>query len=453
MTGIQIPETVRKLISRLQENGFTAFAVGGCVRDSLLGKKPADWDLCTSATPKEMETVFAGENVAETGLRHGTLTVIVDHVPYEITTYRVDGSYSDHRHPDDVAFVDRIDGDLARRDFTINAMACGSDGVVLDPFRGQEDLKQKIVRCVGQPERRFEEDALRILRALRFASVLDFGIEQGTAQAVHKLYPALEAVAAERIRTELLKLLCGPGVGRILREYTDVITFLIPSLKASVGYEQENPHHLYTVWEHIIRAVEGVPPEPVLRMTMLLHDAGKPYTRTTDGKGVGHYAGHQAYSAALAAETMEKLRFDRASGERIVRLVEAHDIPLSPDRRTLLRGLNRFGEKDLRALFLIHRADRIATGTRNPGHAEERCEELNAALDKLLAQHPCYTLKDLAVNGRDLTALGMKGKEIGETLERLLEMVIDGRIENDRSTLMDQAGKLFQQRNSADRDD
>ncbi len=452
MTDIQIPETVRKLISRLQENGYTAYAVGGCVRDSLLGRKPEDWDLCTSATPEEMQAVFAGENVAETGLRHGTLTVIMDHVPYEITTYRVDGAYSDHRHPDAVAFVDCIDGDLARRDFTVNAMACGSDGVILDLFRGQEDLKRRIIRCVGEPERRFEEDALRILRALRFASVLGFEIEQETARAVHRMYTALGAVAAERIRTELLKLLCGQDAGRILREYTDVITFLIPCLKASVGYGQDNPHHLYTVWEHIIRTVEGVPPDPVLRMTMLLHDAGKPYTRTTDANGVGHYAGHQVCSAHLAAEVVEKLKFDRASGERIVRLVEAHDIPLSPDRKTLLRRLNRFGEEDLRALFLIHRADRIATGTRNPAHAEDRCRELNAALDELLAQHPCFTLKELAVNGDDLKELGLKGKEIGEALQSLLDRVIDGRTENEKSALTAQARELFPRRDGSGRE-
>ena len=444
MKSIQIPKTVRKLISRLREGGFTAYAVGGCVRDTLLGRTPKDWDLCTSALPEQMKELFAGERLVETGLKHGTLTVVVDQVPYEITTYRVDGSYTDHRHPDSVAFVDQIDQDLARRDFTVNAMACDADGEILDFFDGQRDLEGNIIRCVGKPKKRFSEDALRILRAMRFASVLDFQIEEETARAVHELHPALAQVAAERIRTELTGLLCGPGAGRILREYTDVITFLIPCLKASVNYQQDNPHHLYTVWEHIIRAVEGVPPEPVLRMTMLLHDAGKPYTRTTDEKGVGHYKGHQACSAALATEVLEKLRFDRESEERIVRLVEAHDIPLSTERKILLRRLNKFGEKDLRALFQIHRADRIATGTRNPKHAEEHCRELNEALDALLAENPCFMLKDLAVNGRDLMVAGLQGKEIGETLDRLLEMVMDGQIMNEREALMDEAAKDIQ---------
>ncbi len=434
---IQLPKDVISLLSRLRSAGFSAYAVGGCVRDSLLGRIPGDWDLCTSALPEEMRRVFAGEHLVETGLKHGTLTVVLNHVPYEITTYRVDGDYTDHRHPDSVRFVDRIDEDLARRDFTVNAMASDPEGTVLDLYAGRADLAAGLIRCVGAPALRFGEDALRILRALRFASVLDFAIEPETESAVRALYPTLERVAAERIRAELLKLLCGPGVGRILRAFPEVITFLIPCLKPSVGYDQQNPHHLYTVWEHTIRAVEGVPPDPVLRMTMLLHDCGKPYTRTTDEKGVGHYMGHQKVSARLAKEVLEKLRFDRASSDRILRLVEAHDIPLSTDRRLLLRRLNAFGEEDLRALFTIHRADRIATGTRNPAHAREHWEDLNHALDHLLAERPCFSLKDLAVNGRDLTALGYKGPAVGKALNKLLAVVMDGSLPNEREALLD----------------
>ena len=432
---MKLPETVQKLLFRLREAGFSAYAVGGCVRDSLLGKEPKDWDLCTSALPEETAEVFAGEHIVETGLKHGTLTVVIGRVPYEITTYRVDGDYTDHRHPDHVSFVDRVDEDLSRRDFTINAMACGADGEILDLFGGRADLDKGLIRCVGDPEKRFEEDALRVLRAMRFASALDFSIHPDTELALRRLYPTLNGVAAERIRAELLKILCGPGAGRILRDYEEVITFLIPCLKPEVGYDQENPHHLYTVWEHTVRTVENIPPDPVLRMTMLLHDCGKPFSRTTDAKGIGHYAGHHVISAKLAEETLDRLRFDRASRDRILRLVEAHDIPLSPDRKTLLRRLNRFGEEDLRALFAVHRADRIATGTRNPLHATERQAELNAALDALLAERPCFSLKDLQLNGRDLTELGYRGKEIGEELEKLLSGVMDGELENDREAL------------------
>ena len=432
-----IPETVRSLLSRLRAAGFTAYAVGGCVRDSLLGLTPKDWDLCTSALPEEMKQVFAGERLVETGLKHGTLTVVLEHVPYEITTYRVDGAYTDHRHPDAVSFVDHIDLDLSRRDFTVNAMACGPDGEVLDLFGGRQDLSARVIRCVGDPALRFREDALRILRALRFASVLDFTIAPETEAAIRADYETLGLVAAEWIRVELDKLLCGPGAVRILRAFPEVVTFLLPCLKPSLGYDQRNPHHLYTVWEHTLRAVELVPPDPVLRMTMLLHDCGKPASRTTDEKGIGHYAGHQAISARLAEEALSALRYDTASAQRIIRLVEAHDIPLSLERPLLLRRLNRFGEADLRALFLIHRADRIATGTRNPEHATEHCRDLNEALDALLADHPCYTLKDLAVKGTDLIPLGYRGKAIGDTLNLLLKKVMDGKLPNDREALLD----------------
>ena len=428
---MKYPDAVKLILTRLNAAGFSAYAVGGCVRDTLLHKTPKDWDICTSALPEQIGTVFAGEHLVETGLRHGTLTVVLDHVPYEVTTYRVDGSYTDHRHPDAVSFVDRIDQDLARRDFTINAMASDVQGCLLDLYGGQEDLDARIIRCVGDPVQRFSEDALRILRALRFAAEQDFTLEAGTDGALRQLYPTLERVAPERIRTELLKLLCGPAAGRILRNYTEVFTFLLPCLGPAVGYNQDNPHHLYTVWEHTVRAVENVPPDPVLRFTMLLHDAGKPGTRTTDANGVGHYKGHQAASARLAAEALEKYRFDRASADRIVRLVEAHDIPLSTEPRILRRRLHQFGEEDLRALFAIHRADRIATGTRNPEHAREHFQELNRALDELLAQQPCYTLKDLQVHGEDLIALGYRGKEIGEKLQFLLDQVIEGTLPNE----------------------
>lgn len=442
---MRLPEMIQNILSRLQEEGFSAFAVGGCVRDTLLGKEPKDWDLCTSATPVEMKQVFSDEHVVETGLKHGTLTLVINHIPYEITTYRTEGSYTDHRHPDCVFFVDRVEDDLARRDFTINAMACGKDGIVLDPFDGKNDLNHRLIRCVGEPEKRFEEDALRILRALRFASVLDFSIHPDTDQAIRTMYPTMGQVAGERVRAELLKLLCGAGSGRILREYTDVITFLVPCLKPEVGFDQNNPHHRYTVWEHTIRAVENIPPDPDLRMTMLLHDCGKPFTRTTDIRGIGHYKGHQDYSAKLAEEALDLLRFDRVSRERIIKLVKAHDVILSTEKRILLKRLHQYGERDIRALFLIHCADRIATGTRNPEHAKEHCQELNDALDALLAEDPCFTLKDLKVNGQDMMLLGFRNREIGDELNWLLEMVMDGRIENTREELIKAAKEHAEQ--------
>ena len=438
-----LPPAVSDLIARLNEAGFSAYAVGGCVRDSLLGLTPHDWDLCTSALPEDMLRVFRNERVAETGLKHGTLTVIRNHVPYEITTFRVDGTYTDHRHPDSVAFVADVAEDLARRDFTVNAMAWSPADGLTDLFGGRNDLEAGIIRCVGEPCRRFEEDALRILRALRFASVFDFAIDPATDEAARKRASSLRNVAGERIREELLKLLCGRGAGRILRAYPDILGVVIPEILPMVGYDQQNHHHSWDLWEHTVRALEGVPPEPDLRLTMLLHDTGKPSVRTTDERGEGHYKGHQAASGKIAERVASDLRLDTASRNRIVRLVEYHDIPLRTesgetnlDRAFLLRRLNRFGEKDLRALFLIHRADRIATGYSSPEREDARLKERMDALDALLAEQPCFTVKDLAVNGHDLMAAGFRGKAVGDTLQRLLEDVMDGKTENTREALL-----------------
>ena len=440
---MNLPVPVHALIARLNEAGFSAYAVGGCVRDSLLGLTPHDWDLCTSALPEDMLRIFRDEHVVETGLKHGTLTVVLDHIPYEITTYRVDGAYTDHRHPDSVSFVDDVSGDLARRDFTVNAMAWSPDTGLLDLFGGREDLQNGIIRCVGNPEKRFKEDALRILRALRFASVYDFSIDPATDSAARKLAPTMAGIAGERIREELLKLLCGKGVGRILRSFPDVLGVIIPEILPMVGYDQQNHHHSYDLWEHTVRALEGVPPEADLRLAMLLHDTGKPSVRTTDDKGEGHYAGHQAASAVIAADVTERLRLDNATRDRVILLVRNHDIPLRTDtgetnldRKFLLRWLNRFGEKDLRALFLIHRSDRIATGYSSREREDARLKERMDALDALLSEHPCFTLKDLAVNGNDLIAAGLRGKAVGDALQRLLEAVMDGCAENRKEDLL-----------------
>ena len=440
---MQLPVPVLDLLARLKSAGFSAYAVGGCVRDSLLGLAPHDWDICTSALPEEMQRVFRGLHTAETGLKHGTLTVILDHQPYEVTTFRVDGGYTDHRHPDSVRFVDDLTEDLARRDFTVNAMAFSPETGLADPFGGQRDLSARIIRCVGEPEKRFEEDALRILRALRFASVYDFAIEPATAAALRRMAPDLSRVAGERIRVELLRLLCGKAAGRILREYPDVLSVIIPEIGPMVGYDQRNHHHSYDLWEHTVRGVEGVPADPVLRLAMLLHDTGKPSVCTVDEKGEAHYAGHPKVSEQIARKTAEALRLDNAFRDRLCTLVLHHDIPLrteggavNADRSFLLRRLNQFGEEDLRALFLIHCSDRTATGYSTADREADRLRERTAALDALLAERPCFTLKDLAVNGRDLTAKGLKGRAVGEALQALLDAVMDGRLPNEKEALL-----------------
>ena len=439
-----LPAPVSDLLARLNGAGFSAYAVGGCVRDSILGLEPHDWDICTSALPVQMQEVFHDLHTVETGLKHGTLTVVVDHVPYEVTTFRVDGDYSDHRHPDSVCFVDNLTEDLARRDFTVNAMAWSPETGLADPFDGQSDLAAGLIRCVGEAEKRFDEDALRILRALRFAAVYDFAIEPATSAALRKMAPDLSRVAGERVREELLKLLCGKAAGRILREYPEVLAEIVPEIRPMIGYDQQNHHHSYDLWEHTVRGIEGVPAEPILRLTMLLHDTGKPAARTTDEKGEGHYKGHGKISEQIARKTAEALHLDNASRDRLCTLVLHHDTPLrtqsgesNTDRSFLLRRLNRFGEENLRALFLIHCSDRVATGYTTQEREDRRLKERMDALDALLAEKPCFTLKDLAVNGRDLTAAGLKGKAVGEALQFLLEAVMDGRVSNEKEALLD----------------
>ena len=441
---LTLPSPVASLLARLNGAGFSAYVVGGCVRDSLLGLQPHDWDICTSALPEQMQQVFHDLHTVETGLKHGTLTVVVDHVPYEVTTFRVDGDYTDHRHPDSVHFVDTLTEDLARRDFTVNAMAYSPETGLADPFHGQQDLSANLIRCVGEAEKRFDEDALRILRALRFASVYDFAIEPATSAALRKMAPDLSRVAGERIREELLKLLCGKAAGRILRDYPEVLAEIIPEIRPMIGYDQQNHHHSYDLWEHTVRGVEGVPADPVLRLTMLLHDTGKPAARTTDEKGEGHYKGHPKISEQIARKVADTLHLDNAFRDRLCNLVLHHDIPLrtqsgeiNTDRSFLLRRLNRFGEQDLRAIFLIHRSDRIATGYTTVKREDARLKERMAALDALLAEQPCFTLKDLAVNGRDLLAAGLKGKAVGEALQALLEAVMDGKVPNEKAALLD----------------
>ena len=444
--NLSLPAPVSELLACLKQAGFSSYVVGGCVRDFMLGLAPHDWDICTSALPDQMREVFNGYHTVETGLKHGTLTVVVDHLPYEVTTFRIDGDYTDHRHPDSVIFVDDLTKDLARRDFTVNAMAWSPDAGLQDPFGGRRDLSAKIIRCVGEPEQRFEEDALRILRALRFAAVYDFEIESDTALALRKMAPDLKRIAGERIREELLKLLCGKAAGRILREYPEVLAEIIPEIRPMIGYDQQNHHHSYDLWEHTVRGIEGVPADPVLRLTMLLHDTGKPAVRTTDEKGEGHYKGHARVSEEIARKTAEVLHLDNAFRDRLCTLVRHHDTPLrtesgeiNTDRSFLLRRLSKYGEADLRALFLIHCSDRIATGYTTAERENIRLKERMDALDALLAEQPCFTLKDLAVNGRDLTALGMKGKAVGEALQALLEAVMDGLVPNEHGALIDLA--------------
>lgn len=434
---ICIPEGAAYVMKRLTDAGCQAYVVGGCVRDSLLGIAPKDWDICTSATPEEMQQIFRGCHVVETGLKHGTLTVVVNHEPYEATTFRVDGEYTDHRHPDQVTFVRDVREDLARRDFTVNAMAYHPDTGVVDAFGGQEDLKAGLIRCVGDAETRFGEDALRILRALRFASVYGFAIEEDTARAVHKLKHTLAGVAAERIRVELTKMLCGRGAGGILREYADVLAVVIPQLEPMFGFEQHTKWHRYDVWEHTVQAVENTPAVPALRWASLLHDCGKPACFTMDEAGTGHAWGHQERSGQLALQIMNALRMDNATRDRVALLCANHDIDMSTDTKLLRRRMHQFGEEALRQLLAIQRADERSKGTMADDEVNAFFDRIEQALDALLATKPCVTLKQLAVTGGDLMAAGIpKGKAVGLCLNALLDAVLDERLPNEKSVLL-----------------
>lgn len=441
---MKLPEKVEELIHQLNDEGYSAYAVGGCIRDSLIGLEPNDWDICTNAMPEDMLHVFKDYHVIETGLKHGTVTVMADHTGYEITTFRIDGEYTDHRHPDSVNFVDRLELDLARRDFTVNAMAYSEKSGLIDLFAGRKDLEDRVIRCVGDPFRRFDEDALRILRAIRFAANYDMVIDDATGEAIRSLCPSLKRVSPERVNAELVKTLTGKACGRMLREYPEVFFTVIPELRKLYDLDQKNEHHLYNAWEHTVRAVENIEPTPVLRLTMLLHDTGKPYTMTIDEKGEGHFPGHGAVSAEIAGRTMEALRFDRETIDNVVKLVEAHDISLPIDKHIMLRRLNRFGEENIRRLIRIKEADRKATGTRDPVQLKEATEKRLALLDEILAEGSCFTLRDLEIDGHDIAAMGMKGKQIGQVLRTLLENVMDGKIGNTHEELICKASEIAQ---------
>ena len=434
-----IPEYVQKVLVTLEQAGYEAWCVGGCVRDSLLGRYPDDWDVTTSALPEETIAVFAGHAVP-TGLQHGTVTVRSDHKSVEVTTYRVDGAYLDHRRPDSVTFTRSLEEDLQRRDFTVNAMALGLSGEVKDPFGGQEDLRSGVLRCVGDPDRRFGEDALRILRGLRFAAVLGFEIEKKTAESIHRNRELLREIAAERIQTELLKLLSGPFAVNVLRAYPDVIGVFWPEILPMVGFDQRNHHHCYDVWEHTLHAFETTPEDAVLRCAVLLHDIGKPQCFTTDEAGVGHFYGHGNLSRELADQMLRRLKCSTDFRETVVRLVDWHDRMVSPTEKGVKKALRRLGEQDLRRLIAVKRAD-------NLGQAPEfrsRQQELDLGeriLEQLLEEDACFSLKQLKINGHDLLRLGFKGPAIGDTLESLLDSVVNGELPNEREVLLESARK------------
>lgn len=431
---VKIPGSVQAVLRRFAQAGYEAWCVGGCVRDSLLGRVPEDWDVTTNALPEETMALFPTSSVP-TGLQHGTVTVRSEGESIEVTTYRVDGTYQDHRRPESVTFTRSLEEDLRRRDFTMNAMALGLDGTLRDPFGGEEDLKRGLLRCVGTPQERLEEDALRILRGLRFAAVLDCSIEEETAAAIHQTRDLLAAIAPERIWIECKKLLCGKSAAAVLRNFPDVAGVVVPELLPMVGFQHQNHHHCFDVWEHTLHALDAVEPNLILRCTLLFHDIGKPDCFTVDERGIGHFYGHPARSAVLADGILRRLRCDHDTRRTIVRLIEWHDRNIPRTREGILSALRKLGEENLRSLIAVKRADNLAQASCCRGNQKEidRAEEL---LDQLLLEGACFSLRQLAVNGRELLDAGIPpGPEVGAVLEWLLDQVISGKLPNETQAL------------------
>lgn len=439
-----IPPAAGLILRRLEEAGHEAWAVGGCVRDCLLGLAPQDWDICTSARPEEVAAAFQSCRIIPTGMRHGTVTVMLDGAGWEVTTYRADGDYSDHRRPDRVRFLDRVEGDLARRDFTVNAMAWHPVRGLFDPMGGEKDLKERTLRCVGEPGLRFEEDALRILRGVRFAARYGLSSHSDTAQAIHRKKADLAMVAPERCFSELRRLLIAPGefLRPVLREFWDVLSVLpgLSYLAAMEGYDQRNPHHHLDLLEHTVEATAAVAPEERLRLAALLHDGGKPSCRTVDEEGVAHYYGHPAKGAELAAKALSALRCPGKLRRQVAELVERHDAWAPPTPARLRRWLGRFGEERLRDILELQRADTLAHAPDCRPPRLRRLEEWHRLLDEVLAEERCFSIRDLAVNGKDILALGVPaGPQVGATLRHLFEQVADGKLENHKETLLAEA--------------
>nr|WP_315023169.1 HD domain-containing protein [uncultured Aminipila sp.] len=441
---INIPVDVEKIINRLEERGFEAYAVGGCIRDSLMDSKPNDWDICTSARPEQVINCFEGYHVIETGVKHGTVTVRLNGQSYEVTTYRIDGEYLDNRRPENVQFVNSLQEDLARRDFTMNAMAYNSGKGLADYYKGCNDLKDGIIRCVGKADERFKEDALRIIRALRFASVLGFSIEKETSESIHRNKNLIENIAVERINVELCKMLSGKGVKEVLKNYSDILSVLIPEIKPMIGFKQNNPHHKYDVWEHTIAAVENSKSEPVIRLAVLLHDIGKPESYTCDGKGVGHFYSHGEFGAKITEKILRKFKFDNQTISDVCQLVKYHDADISESSKFIKKWLNKIGIVQFERLLLVKQADVMGQSDYLKEKKLKTLASIQSSMKQVLEEKQCFTLKELAVNGNDLIKIGIHdGKKIGEILNWLLEQVMENQLENKKDVLINETKKII----------
>ncbi len=422
---IQLPEKVNQIIQTLQAHGYEAYAVGGCVRDSILGRIPDDWDITTSATPLETKALFA--RTFDTGIEHGTITVLLDKDAFEVTTYRVDGTYMDNRHPSEVTFTRSLKEDLLRRDFTINAMAYNEKEGLVDIFGGIEDLENQKIRCVGNAKERFSEDALRILRAIRFAAQLGFEIEEETREGIRELAPTLSLISAERIQVELVKILVSKNPSMLRMAYELGITkVILPEFDSMMETKQENPHHKYNVGEHTLKAVEYIRPDKVLRLTMLFHDVAKPVTKTIDATGRAHFSLHDVKGVEMTKEILKRLKFDNDTLNKVTKLVRYHDYRMPTQPKNVRRAMNKISLELFPSYLEVRKADTLAQSEYQLEKKLQNIQEVKVCYEQILERQECVSLKTLAVTGNDLIEAGMKpGKEIGETLQKLLELVIE----------------------------
>ncbi len=438
-SNLTYPDNVGYIIDKLNEKGFEAFVVGGCVRDLILGRTPNDWDITTNALPDNIKSIF--DKTYDTGIKHGTVSVAVDECIFELTTYRVDGQYSDSRRPDSVSFTSSLKEDLARRDFTINAMAFNSQVGLVDYFDGLKDLEKGEIKTVGSPVLRFSEDALRMLRAIRFSSQLEFSIEQETFRAIAENSAAIRSISSERVRDELTKILISPRPeGFNLLYQSGLLNYVMPDFIPCYKTEQNNPYHIYNVADHTIKTVQSVPENRILRWTMLLHDIGKPARKTTDKAGIDHFYGHQEVSARMTDRILNNLRFDKATIKKILTLVKYHDIDIFDTEKSVRKAINKVGEELFLYLLEVQRAD--ASG-QNPFYLDKRLIKLDNIKNiykEIKEKNQCLTMSEMAINGDDLISLGMKpGREMKELLNYLFETVLENPEVNSREELLELA--------------
>lgn len=433
---IQLPEKVHHIIETIQKTGHGAYAVGGCIRDSILGKEPNDWDITTSAKPEEVKRLF--KRTIDTGIQHGTVTVVIEKESFEVTTYRIDGKYEDSRHPKEVTFTSVLAEDLRRRDFTINAIAYNEKDGLIDLFDGIRDMEEGIIRCVGDARERFREDALRMMRAVRFSAQLGYRIEEKTKDAIKELASTLQKISAERIQAELVKLLVSdhPDYLRIAYE-TGITEYILPEFDLCMKTRQNNPHHCYDVGEHILHTLSYVGPDKILRLGMLFHDIGKPQTLTVDEGGITHNHGHALVGEEMTEKILRRLKFSNDTIDKVKRLVKYHDRDIEPVTKNVRHAVSQIGEDIFPLLFSVKYADIMAQSGYLREEKLQNLEEVKVIYDQILEKRDCLSLKDLAVSGNDLIAIGMKpGKEIGETLHKLLQIVLDDPEYNQKDYLL-----------------